>query len=307
MLFTTHRAVVREKYLKGKLMRFQRLSTGVGLSVAAVLALSTAAKAASFTTNFTQSSGSDASQQDIWLNSITQNQVTFNDFVFVNKADILFNTPISDRQAGDTSNPDESGRNNNTGAASTDKGDKATAPLPVSGMNDPTGSEIAAYLGNRNLNNIIDTEDSGAFSMNLFFDAWLRTDNTGLDNIFFWERGMNSDLGVQAIDAAGKVIGNFVKLTRGTQSGAGYNIDTLEINGSNAPQQVGSWGLSLKQLGVSSAAGIRITADKNYNGPDFKVVARQSVPEPTTLAGLGLVAGALAASRRRQVSKAINR
>lgn len=277
-------------------MNLERASKSLSLAASVIFGLSATAQAASFTTNFTQIQGSEG---NIWLNSITQNQVTFDDFILVNDAKILLNTPILDRQTGDTSNPETAGRNNNTGAASTDKGDRASAPVPTSGMNDPTGSEIAAYLGNRNLNNIIDTEDHGSLSVNLFFDKIVRADKTGLDNLFFWERGMNSDLGVQAIDASGKLIGNFVKLNRAAQLEAGYSIDTMEISGAH---KVGSWGLSLQQLGVTSLNGIRLTADASYNGPDFKLAAR-AVPEPATLAGLGVVAGLLVVSRRRHVSK----
>ena len=281
---------------------FQRLAAGIGFSLATALTLSTTAQAASFTTNVSQNTNPEA---DIWLRSITQNGVTFNNFNLVNRADILSNTPITRglNPATTTSNPeDRTKRNDNSGAASTDRGDLATAPLPVSGINNPTGTEIAAFLGNTNLNNIIDTEDNGSFGINLFFNRALRADTTGLDNLFFWERGMNSDLGIQAIDAAGNLIGNFLKLTRNTQTAAGYRIDTMEIDNI---QQVGSWGVRLAQLGVTSAAGIRVTANGSYRGPDFKVIARDtaSVPEPATMAGLGLIAGALAVSRRRQVKQ----
>lgn len=279
-------------------MKFQRLSTSICLVFGTVLAISSSAQAANFTTNFEQKNGAEG---DIILKSVTQNGKTISDFSFVTKAVILQNTPIKDVQQGDTSNPEASGRNNNTGAASTDKGDKASAPLGVSGMKDPTGQEVAAFLGNSNLNNIIDTEDSGSFKINVFFDSLIKDDNTGLDNLLFWERGQNSDLGIQAVDAAGNLIGNFLKLARTNQSFAGYSIDTTEIGGA---QKVGSWGVSLKQLGVTSLAGIQLTANSSYNGPDFKVVARQSVPEPGTVLGLGVMAG-LGLLRRRRCDRVL--
>ncbi|MBD2042046.1 exosortase-dependent surface protein XDP2 [Microcoleus sp. FACHB-672] len=277
-------------------MNFHSTLKGIYLAIGLVVAACTTAQAASFTTNFTAVDGAEG---NIWLNSITQNQATIDRFLLVNNAKILLNTPITNKQSGDTSNPETAGTNNNTGGASTDKGDKASALMPTSGLNDPTGAEIAAYLGNLNLNNIIDTEEQGAISMNLFFNKTVRADKSGLDNLFFWERGRNSDLGVQAIDASGKLIGNFVKLNRADQTLADYSIDTLEIN---AAHIVGSWGLSLQQLGVTSLNGIRVTADSSYNGPDFKLVARQ-VPEPASMVGLGAVAGMMLISRRRQVSK----
>lgn len=282
-------------------MNFQRTSAFLGLAIG-IFTISSSAQAASFQTNVSQKSNAEA---DIWLQSITQNKVTFDSFNLVKEAKILSNTSITlTGKKGETANPEAGGYNNNTGAASTDRGDKASKPngLEVSGIKNPTNTEVAAYLGNQNLNNIIDTEDKGSISINLFFNNLVHADKTGLDNLFFWERGKNSDLGIQAIDKAGNLIGNFLKLKRGDQFAAGYSIDTMEIKGS---QQVGSWGVNLEKLGITSLAGIRVTADASYNGPDFKVIARgQKVPEPATLAGLGLVAGSLMTIRRRRSSKA---
>ncbi|WP_373525544.1 exosortase-dependent surface protein XDP2 [Nostoc sp.] len=290
-------------------MKIQRISTFVFIYFGTVLAFSPSVNAATFQTNFTQSlTGTDASKGDIWLNYISQDGTKFNNFSFINKVNILSNTPITNVQAGSTSTPGD--KNNNTGAASTDRGDKASAPIPVSGMKNPTGTEIAAFVGNKNLNNIIDTEDTGSFKINLFFDKLIEKDKTGLDNLFFWERGMNSNLGIQAIDSTGKLMGEFLQLNHKDQNYAGYSIDTTEIDGA---QQVGSWGVKLKQLGVTSLSGIQITTNAEYNGPDFKVIARngpayyqappsppKKVPEPATAAALGLFAvGALRVVKKK--------
>ncbi|MBE9227309.1 PEP-CTERM sorting domain-containing protein [Phormidium sp. LEGE 05292] len=287
-------------------MKLQNAATFLGLACSTVLAVSTAAQAANFTSNVSQTSDPEA---DIWLNSITQNGNTFNKFNLVNKAKILYNDPIKDVKPGQTSNPELGLSVNNTGAASTDRGDKASKPggREVSGLNNPTDDDIAAYLGNNNLNNIIDVEDGKTMKMNLFFQETIVADNTGLDNLFFWERGSGqwnaSDLLIQAIDASGNLIGKSLFLGRNDKQYAGFSLDTLEID---KAQEVGSWGVKLSQLGVTSAAGIRVFSDWTMNGPDFKVMARsssKSVPEPATLTGLGLVAASLAAFRRRQVNK----
>lgn len=291
-------------------MKFNHTVSFLGLTCGTFLALATAAQAASFTTNVQKT---DA-KSDVWLQSITQNGVTINKFNLINEAkgDILFNDTINlSGNNGETANPNAGGYNNNTGAASTDRGDNASKPngLEVSGIKNPTMPEIATYLGNQNMNNIIDTEDDGAFEMNLFFTYMLQEDNKGLDNIFLWERGKNSDIVVQAIDEKGDIIGNYLKLNRGNQANAGYQIDTLEIGGA---QNVGSWGVSLSQLGVTTAAGIRIKTEDAFDGPDFKIMARlnddpvlrKQVPEPAMMIGLGVVAGSLAVSRRRKLSKA---
>ena len=258
-------------------MKITKLVTSIGLTVGSVLFVANSAQAASFTSNVSQKTDP---KKDIFLDSITQQGKTFSNLSFVKEAEIIINTQRT--------------KNKNSGAASTDSGDKASTPVITN--EDPDSVEIAKFLGNNNLNNIIDTEDSGSFNINLFFDSVLKTDNSGLDSLFFWERGMNSDLEVQAIDNTGNIIGNAIKLLRTEQQNAGFKIDTKEISSS---QNVGSWGVSLAQLGVNSLSGIKVSANSKFNGPDFKVIARKSVPEPGSIIGLGSVA-TLAFVRRRK-------
>lgn len=234
---------------------------------------STPAQAFSFTTNL--GAGSNAPKGDIWLDSVQLTDGTIvNNFSLVERAQILHN----DLHTG-----------GNTGAASSDIGDRASGVKAEVA----TPESIVASLGNTNLNNIIDTEDRGSFKINLFFES-------AVDMLFFWERGMNSKLGVQAIDSNGSLLGNFLELDSKFWSYAGYGIDTKEIGGT---QRVGSKGLTLADLGVSGPiAGIQVTSKgASYNGPDFKVAgSAASVPEPATMAGIGLVAGVMAMSRRRK-------
>ncbi|MEO0843726.1 MAG: exosortase-dependent surface protein XDP2 [Cyanobacteria bacterium J06643_5] len=273
-------------------MKFTKLATSIGLTIGSVLFVSNSAHAASFTSNVTQTS--DGSKGDILLDSIEQNGRTINQnqFSFVESVNSFSNTEY---------------RGGNTGAASTDKGDL------VGGMDtseDPTKGEIASFLGDNNLNRIIDGEGR-TFSMDLKFDSLIAKDDTGLDSLFFWERGMNSDLTIQGLDNKGNLIGNVMRLNRknkegSTQENAGFKINTLEIGGA---QEVGSWGVSLADLGVNDLRGVRLSADSSHGGPDFKVIARRSstqefaqaakVPEPGTIIGLGSVA-ALAFFRRRK-------
>ncbi len=260
-------------------MKIKSTLTSLGLILGTLLAVSDSAHAASFKTNVSQTSDPTA---DVLLESIEQNGQKISEFSFVTKTDILFNTPR-------TSDP-------NSGEASTDRGDNATNPQAIIENEDPNAAEITAYLGNNNLNNIVDGEGRGKFRMNLFFDSLLQEDNSGLDSLFFWERGMNSDLRVQAIDNTGSLIGNKIKLVRTKQFDAGYSLNTTEIGGS---QKVGSWGVSLNDLGVESLSGVQVFAKEKFNGPDFKLVARKtSVPEPGSVLGLGAVVG-MAFWRRR--------
>lgn len=259
-------------------MNAKTLSVSASLALGSLLLMTSTAKAASFTTNFTPNSPDP--KADIWLQSITQNGKTFSNFSLVESA-ILRSAQTR------------------LGPASTDRGDNASSP---SNPNEkPTNQQIAEFLGNRNLNNVIDTEDDGGFNLDIFFDKHIRVDNTGLDNLFFWERGRNSDLQIQALDAAGNVIGNALTLFRADQGQGGFRIDTTEIGGSQA---VGTWGVNLAQLGVTELKGLKLISNASFSGPDFKVVAR-TTPEPGAMLGLGTVA-TLAFLRRRGKKTALN-
>jgi hypothetical protein len=250
------------------------ISVCLGLILSS-MGLASSAQAFSFTTNYTaQFSGSNAAKGNILLNSVEFGGTTVNNFGLVNRVNILHN----DLWTG-----------GNTGAASADRGDLATGLSQEQLTND--GAVQA--LGNTNLNNIIDGEDRGAFSMNVWF-------NQRVDNLFFWERGLNSAMNIQAIDKYGNSIGNLLTLDSRRWNDAGFAIDTLEISGA---QRVGSLGVSLADLGLSSAiAGVRVSAlgTSFFNGPDWKVVGSASIPEPGMVIGLMAIAGGMVTSRRRK-------
>ena len=264
-------------------MKLQKISTLTGLMAAGVLALSSApAQAFSFTTNIDPSvNPAKDPKKDILLKSIEKDGDIFKDFIFVTKADIRFNTDVIE---GDLT----------SGGASADRGDLATTGIVA---NDPTNADIVTALGNNNLNSIIDGEDGGDFKINLFFEKAVK-------HLFFWERGLNSDLNVQAIDKDGNLLGSLLRILSTDWDDAGYSINTTEIPGA---QRAGSRGVSLADLGldIKSIYGIQVSAfaDQGFNGPDFKVVGAKTVPEPASLLGLGLVAGVVGLSRRRQATK----
>jgi hypothetical protein len=269
-----------------------------------MIAFQSSAKAFTFTSNLTTPGVPDP-KGDILLKSVSYAGKTTSDFAFVNAVNIINNTPVKTGldPAKYTSNPEDHTKiNDNSGAASTDKGDHASSPIvngkavDVSGINNPTGSDMAAYLGNNNLNNIIDTEDGGSFKLNLSFSK-------AVANILLWERGMNSTIRVQALDSTGKLIGKLLKLSSSTWGYAGYNINTQEIG---AAQKVGSIGISLADLGVSGPiSAIQVsTVGGQDNGPDFKVIGEAApVPEPLTMTGLALGASGMIAARRRRANK----
>ena len=269
-------------------MNIRQFVTSAGLvagsSIVGAIAISAPAHAFSFQTNYTSAlTGAAAPKGDIFLDSVTlESGKTISDFTMVTSANILSN----DIYTG-----------GNSGAASADIGDLATTGIREEAL---TNESAAAVLSNLNLNNIIDTEDSGNFVLDLNFAK-------AVDNIFIWERGMNSQLDIQALDANGNEIGNKVQLSNSRNwDNAGFKLDTAEIG---RAQKVGSIGVSLADLGISDAFinSLRVTSKgKAYNGPDFKVMGSvaeeqpQEVPEPSALIGLGAVVAGLLSTRRKK-------
>ncbi|MDT9236572.1 MAG: PEP-CTERM sorting domain-containing protein [Limnospira sp. PMC 737.11] len=266
------------------------LSVFLGL-LAGGLGFAGSAQAFSFQTNFEYAlTGNNAPRGDVWLNSVEVNDNIFSNFAFVNRAEIVYNDPYT---------------GGNTGAASSDMGRRATVGTSVE---DPTNADIVTSLGNNNLNSIIDGEDIGSFAINVWFDR-------RVDNLFLWERGMNSAVTVQAIDQQGNNLNNTTfTIARDGWDDAGFRINTLEIG--NNVQRVGSRGVSLADLGldpsVRSIDGIRVSAAWSpefnrpndalrewYNGPDWKVVGA-AVPEPGMIFGLGAIGAGLVASNLRK-------
>ncbi|MGB6301340.1 MAG: exosortase-dependent surface protein XDP2 [Rivularia sp. (in: cyanobacteria)] len=288
-------------------MKFTKLATSIGLTVGSVLFVANSAQAAGFTSNVTQDNGVTG---DVFLDSIDQNgtNIGVNDFIYVDRVNIGSNDTYD---------------GGNTGAASLEHGDS----VDVGNLTKKDKEDLSAgvkkdednvvdFMGNNNLNKIIDTEGGGAFSIDFWFESKIKSNRLGLDSLFVWERGFekkkpgegNSDLLIQAIDNEGNLLGNDFFLSRKDQYDAGFSIDTSEIR---SAQQVGSWGVSFADLGLSeneTFAGVRVVSEEDFNGPDYKIIAsngpkrdfvQASVPEPGSIIGLGSVA-ALAFLRRRK-------
>ncbi|MEW5860161.1 MAG: exosortase-dependent surface protein XDP2 [Cyanobacteriota bacterium] len=267
-------------------MKLQQTSAFISLMAGSLLAFSaTSAQAfAPFTFDTTFSPNPADAKKDIKLEAVTFGSTTIKDFSLVTGAKIVTNELKK------------------TGPGSSDHGDDTVSDpyLPQGPKKEnPTAADIVASLGNLNLNSIIDTEDDyGTSIIEVFFGK-------ATDTFFFFERGNaltasdpgpgNSDLLVESLDKFGKVLETF-KITRNMWTATGYSLNTKEINENQA---VGSLGLK----GTQRAMGLRLSSFKGFNGPDYKVVATKDVPEPATLAGLGMVAGALVVSRRRQAAK----
>lgn len=222
----------------------------------------------------------DSPTGDILLESVKIGNEIVQDFSFVSGVNIVENDPFL---------------GSNTGAASADIGDTATTGVVVE---DATASDILTNLSNNNLNNIVDTEDTGSFIIDLTFGKTI-------DNLLIWERGKNSSLGIQAIDFDGNLIGDRQVITRDMWFKTDFRIDTTEINGS---QKVGALGINIAEdLGVDSGnvGTIRFFSESNFNGPDWKFVGTDStrsasVPEPAFVLGLGLLGGVFVTQKRKR-------
>lgn len=213
---------------------------------------------------------------------------------------------------------------NYTGGASLDRGDWATgtsqylqqeASFGVKPQFNTSSDElgIVETLGNQqqpifNLNNMINTEDSGqriasaedgVFTVDLLFGS-----GASFDTLLFWERGKDSDLRLKPIyEVAGNQatsVGEEIAISAVQWDSAGYSTDTAESNGAEA---VGSKGVYFGSL----IQGVRVMTSKELAAADFKVAAaktgKRTVPEPGTVAGTLLAGALMLASRRRQVKK----
>ncbi len=276
-----------------------------GLATGTFLACVGNANAASFGFQFTTNNFDEAgverpdAKKSIWLDYIQIGDETINEFSLVESAKIVSN----DEYTG-----------GNTGAASSDRGDQVAdyyveeidGELIAKGgikNEDPTVDDIAKSLGSQELNSIIDTEGGGSFEIDLSFGK-------AIDNLLVWERGKNSDLQIQAVNAQGEVFGEALKITRGMWFDAGYSINTMEIGGA---QQVGSLGINIAEdLKVDSGLveTIRFTSESGFGGPDWKFVGTdgtrglepESVPEPAFVLGLSVFGGVLMLKKRHQAA-----
>ncbi|MGD1862096.1 MAG: exosortase-dependent surface protein XDP2 [Leptolyngbyaceae cyanobacterium] len=247
--------------------------TTMTASAAAGCLLMAAGSASAFTFDTTWSGAQP--KGDVLLESVTIGTDIINDFAFVSSVSNFTNSYYS---------------GGNTGAASSDKGDHATQGIAVEA---PSNNEVAASLKNPYLSSIIDTEDSDSvgFSMDLNFDQ-------AFSQLLFWERGINSSLGIK-INGVEKILTkDDFKLGE-----TSYELDTTEIGGA---QKVGSYGVDLADFGITGTYSGPVTIFSNdygytgFNGPDFKVVGVAAVPEPAAILGLTAVAGAAIAGRRRR-------
>lgn len=262
-------------------LSFSNFAVAATVATGALLSVVGNANAQGFGFAFeNQVSNDTRAKEDVFLESVKIGDEIITDFSFVSEVEIVENDQFV---GGDT------------GAASADKGVKATTGVSVE---DASADNILENLSNNNLNNIVDTEDVGSFVIDLTFEKVI-------DNLLIWERGRNSDLGIQAVDAQGNLVGNRLVIERTQWQDAGFSILTNELQDESAPaQEVGSIGINIiEDLGIRSnnVQTIRFFSEDGFNGPDWKFVGTENkdIPEPAFILGLGMLGGAFGMLKRR--------
>ncbi|MEM9084104.1 MAG: exosortase-dependent surface protein XDP2 [Planctomycetota bacterium] len=230
-----------------------------------------------FTTNTSVNNGPKG---DIILDSVSAGSLggTFSNFAFAQSLTLISNDPFT---------------GGNSGAASTDRGDNVAAVGGITNIEDPTANDFLNTLANNNLNSIIDGEDNGSFDMRVGFGQTI-------ESVFIWERGGNSRLGLQALDANGALIGNEVVVNSAQWSSAGFQIDTTEIGGSQSVRSAGFSDLAAYFGTDEDIAGLRVFSESSFNGADFKLIAGAGTQIPSPGTGVLLAASLAIGLRRRR-------
>ena len=223
---------------------------------------------------------------DIRLDSVTFGGKTMHGFLFVTGANIILN------QFDNLTGTDASGFVRkpwwviNTGRGHNTPYDPYVNEGPTSGENGATNADLVAAYGNRNLNSINYNRERGPIPSDSVFEISFPYDT---DTFFIWERGMDSDMRIQAIDGSGNPIADAYILRPSKDTNdpkliqyAGYGIytDTGFNWALGNPQRCGSVGL---RLNGATAKTLRFTVNHNADfGPDLKVVAAP-LPGPSTM------------------------
>lgn len=189
---------------------------------------------------------------------------------------------------------------NTSGNSVSGNPDRADSASLLTGEGSGTGrlSDVfGSPLGYKNMSWIIDGEDSGGYTIDLYYGPgkWINSDNdNNTMEISVLERGGNSDFNVYGIKADGSYT-SAIFVSRSQTARVGWTLDTLEIGGA---QQVHGVGISFDDS-WDHLIGVRIEAKSNFNGPDIVAVGSTcAVPTPGSLGVLA--AGATLGLRRRR-------
>lgn len=185
----------------------------------------------------------------------------------------------------------------NAYSANPDRADNSSL-MPAEGLGKGSLRDVfGSFNGYKNMSWIIDGEDAGSYTLDLFYGAGMHLDSdadASTAELTVLERGGNSDFKVYGIRADHSVTSS-ITISRSQMRNTGWTLDTLEIGGA---QQVTAVGISFDSS-WDDLIGVRIQATSNFNGPDIVAVGSgMAVPAPGALGVLGL--GSLAALRRKR-------
>lgn len=186
---------------------------------------------------------------------------------------------------------------NNNYSGNPDRADGSTPYLLEANAQGTLAEVFGPFSGYKNMSRLIDGEDNGAWTLDLFFAPGQHLNADEDDStieLAILERGVNSDLNIYGITAGNSMTAP-IFVSRSAVGSAGWSLDTLEINGA---QTVGGVGISLDSS-WTGLIGFRFESKSNFNGPDLIAVGTPAtVPAPGTLALAGL-AGLTARRRLR--------
>lgn len=237
-----------------------------------------------------------AYSRDYRLDSVSFNGTTFSNFQFVSSAHIYRN------DYDDTTGADATGFVRqpyyiiNTGRGANTATDPWVTEGPISGANGASEADLIANYANLNLNDINYNRERGEYGIfSITFDH-------PTDHFFIFERGRDSDIHLDALDALGNVVGHWDFLRADGYQATGISIATnTGFPGwpTNNPQSVGSVGLKIDN-GTATTLKFTIHAIPDF-GPDLKVFGGAPVSEPGSLMLMASgLAGYFGFARRRQ-------
>ena len=223
--------------------------------------------------------------RDYRLDSVSYGGNTFSGFQLVSSARILRNDFDDKTGADATGFVRQPYYIINTGRGANTALDPWVNEGLLSGAGGATEADLVAAYANHNLNSINYNRERGDYG--IFTISFPQP----TDTFFIFERGMDSDIHLDALDDAGSVVGHWDFLRSDGYRYSGVNIVTdTGFPGwpTTGAQRVGSVGLKIAD-GTATTLKFTIHAIPDF-GPDLKVFAGAAiaqVPAPGTLLLLG--------------------
>lgn len=269
--------------------------------IGTVIALGTAASAFAATDFHSVSSGLTSSvlhggDRELTSLGFTTSTSTMNGSNFLNWDNGTFSNNVGS-YGWNTAMPRDMGSSNSI-SGNADRADSATLFGGEGGGTGTLAEVFGSFGGYKNMSWIIDGEDDGAWTLDLFLAAGLSLNADSSSNsveLALLERGGNSDLKIRGIRGDGTLTGA-IDMLRGSTGATGWTLDSLEIDGS---QQVHGVGISLDSS-WQNIVGFRFEAANGMNGPDLVGVGVTNTLVPTPGAIALLTAAALVGRRRRR-------